>query len=108
MSKKFVTKKTLSVSSGRCTISYEFDHTELRGACASSETIDLRTLEFGLTSTRCQSTTSERVTHLHILVPSNNSWYARASPRVKKDKQEVTKTKIFLTVSMMWCSIASV
>ena len=40
-----------------------------RGACASSETIDLRTLEFGLTSTRCPSTTSERLTNLHILVP---------------------------------------
>ena len=43
---------------------------ELRRACASSETIDLRTLEFGLTSTRCPSTTSERVTNLHIPVPA--------------------------------------
>ena len=48
----------------------EFDHTEHRGACASSETIDLCTLEFGLTSARCPSTTSERVTSLHILVPA--------------------------------------
>ena len=46
-----------------------FDHTERRRTCASSETIDLRTLEFGLASTRCPSTTSERVTNLHILVP---------------------------------------
>ena len=33
------------------------------------------------------STTSERVTNLHMLVrssPCNNSWYARASPRIKK------------------------
>ena len=52
---------------------WEFDHTELRWACASSETIDLRTLEFGLISARCSSTS-----------PCNNSWYARASPRVKK------------------------
>ena len=43
---------------------------ELRGACASSETMDLRTLEFRLTSTRCPSATSERVTNLHILVPA--------------------------------------
>ena len=34
-----------------------------------SGTIDLRTLEFGLASTRCPSTTSERVTNLHIQVP---------------------------------------
>ena len=32
--------------------------------------IDLRILEFGLTSTRCPSTTSERVTNLHIPVPA--------------------------------------
>ena len=31
--------------------------------------IDLRTLQFGLASTRSPSTTSERVTNLHILVP---------------------------------------
>ena len=37
------------------------------------------TLEFGLTSTRSPSTTSERVTY------RNNSWYAHASPRVKKE-----------------------
>ena len=37
---------------------------------SSSETIDLRTLEFGLASTRCPSTTSEPVTNLHILVPA--------------------------------------
>ena len=60
----------------------EFDHTELRRACASSETIDLCTLEFGLTSVRCPSTTSERVTAYPS--PCNDSWYARASPRVKK------------------------
>ena len=47
-----------------------FVNTELRRACASSETIDLRTLEFGLASTRCPSTTSKRVTDLHILVPA--------------------------------------
>ena len=51
-------------------LSEEFDPTELRRARASSETIDLRTLEFGLASTRCPSTTSERVTNLHILVPA--------------------------------------
>ena len=47
-----------------------FDHTERRRACASSETIDLRTLKFGLVSARCPSTTSERVTDLHITVPA--------------------------------------
>ena len=47
-----------------------FDHTERRQACTSSETIDLRTLEFGLASTRCPSTTGERVTNLHIIVPA--------------------------------------
>ena len=31
--------------------------------------IDLRTLQFGLASTRSPSTTSERVTNLHIPVP---------------------------------------
>ena len=50
-----------------------FDHTERRRACASSETIDLRTLEFGLASTRCPSTTSERVTNLHITVAAMTS-----------------------------------
>ena len=37
----------------------KFGNTELRGACASSEKMDLRTLEFRLTSTRCPSATSE-------------------------------------------------
>ena len=36
---------------------------------ASSEMIDLRTLQFGLVSTRSPSTTSERVTNLHIPFP---------------------------------------
>ena len=36
---------------------------------ASSEMIDLRSLQFGLASTRSPSTTSERVTNLHIPVP---------------------------------------
>ena len=44
-------------------LSEEFDATELRRARASLETIDLRALEFGSVST-----TSERVTHLHIPV----------------------------------------
>ena len=58
---------------------------ELRGACAFSETIDLRTLELGLTSTRCPSTTSERVTNLHILVPAiTRGTLARPHARVKK------------------------
>ena len=45
-------------------------HTELRRARASSEMIDLRTLEYGLASTRCPFKTSERVTNLHILIPA--------------------------------------
>ena len=48
--RKFSTQKTLSQSSERRTmhaLSEEFDLTELRRARASSETIDLRTLEFG-------------------------------------------------------------
>ena len=37
--------------------------------CASSETIDLRTLEFGQASTpQCPSTASKRATNLHILI----------------------------------------
>ena len=51
-------------------LSEEFDATELQQACASLETMDLRTLEFALDSTQCPSTTSERVTNLHILVPA--------------------------------------
>ena len=46
-----------------------FDHTELWRVCASSITIDLHTLKFGLASTRCLSM-SERVTNLHILLPA--------------------------------------
>ena len=38
--------------------------------CASSETIDLCTLEFGQASTRCPSTASKRATNLHIVVPA--------------------------------------
>ena len=54
----------------RCTFSQEFDHTEFRQVCAFSETIDLRTLEFGQASTRCPSTASKRATNLHIVVPA--------------------------------------
>ena len=43
----------------------DFDSTELRRTRASSETIDLCTLEFGPDSLS-PSTSSERVTHLHI------------------------------------------
>ena len=50
-------------------LSKEFDATELRRARASLETIDLRALEFGPDKLRSASTTSERVTHLHIPVP---------------------------------------
>ena len=39
-------------------------------ARASLETIDLRALEFGPDKLRRASTTSERVTHLHIPVPA--------------------------------------
>ena len=67
--------------------SEEFDATELRRARPSLETIDLRALEFGPDYLRSASTTSECVTHLHISVPTyNNSWYARAYPRVKNEK----------------------
>ena len=48
----------------------EFDATDLRRARASLETIDLRALEFGSNYLRSASTTSERVTHLHIPVPA--------------------------------------
>ena len=51
-------------------LSEEFDATELRRARASLETIDLRALEFGSNYLRSASTTSERVTHLHIPVPA--------------------------------------
>ena len=50
--------------------SEEFDATELRRARASLETIDLRALEFGPDLLRSASTTSERVTHLHVSVPA--------------------------------------
>ena len=52
------------------TLRGEFDATELRQARASLETIDLRALEFGPDQLRSASTTSERVTHLHIFVPA--------------------------------------
>ena len=41
------------------TLSEEFDPTELQGAHASSETIDLRTLKFGPDQLRSPSTMSE-------------------------------------------------
>ena len=58
----------------------EFDPTELRRAGASSETIDLRTLEVEPDKLRGPSTTSERVTHLHIPVPANNSCLSSRVP----------------------------
>ena len=51
-------------------LSEEFDATELRRARASLEMIDLRALELGPDELRSASTTSERVTHLHIPVPA--------------------------------------
>ena len=66
-----------------------FDHTERRQACTSSETIDLRTLEFGLASTRCPSTTSERVTNLHILVPAITRGTLARPHELKRDKNLV-------------------
>ena len=48
----------------------EFYPTELRRARAFSETIDLRTLEFGPDKLRSPSITSERVTHSRISVPA--------------------------------------
>ena len=51
-------------------LSEEFDPTELRRARASSEAMDLRTLESGPDQLRSPSTTNERVTHLHISVPA--------------------------------------
>ena len=67
----FLQRKLLVWAANDARSHKEFDHTELRRASASSETIHLHTLEFRLASTRCPSTTtSERVTNLHILVPA--------------------------------------
>ena len=48
----------------------EFDPSGLRRPRASSETIDLRTLELRPNKLRSPSITSERVTRLHIPVPA--------------------------------------
>ena len=63
-------------------LSKEFDVTELRRARASLETIDLRALEFGPDELRKRLL---RVSEwlIFISLSCNNSWYARAYPRVK-------------------------
>ena len=61
--------------------------TELQRERASSETIDLRTFEFGPDWLRSLSTSSERVTHLHIPVPAITRGTLAGTLELKKEPE---------------------
>ena len=77
-----------------------FDTTELRRARASSKTIDLRTLEFGPDQSRSPSTTSKRVTHLHIPVPAITRGTVARPHELERKATSQQLSKVYSTVNL--------
>ena len=71
-------------------LSEEFDATELRRARASLETIDLRSRVRTRLITKCVYYEWASGSFAYPC-PYNNSWYARAYPRVKNDEKHSQK-----------------
>ena len=88
------------------TLSEEFYPTELWRGRASLETIDLRTLEFGPDKLRSASTTSERVTHLHIPVPAITPGTLARTHELKMTGKPQNHVRIL--IYWMWAIIAQI